>query len=426
MKGRAFALEQARDLEPLIDRIRSARIVMLGESSHGTQEYYEWRRIITDWLITKHGFGFVAVEGDWPPCQAIDDYVRSGWKGGNARQVLESFKRWPTWMWANTEMVRMVEWMKSHNQRRQLKAGFHGLDVYSLFESISEVIERTEKFDRFLSRRVAASYGCFDPYHGDEKHYARSLLEYPEGCRAEVMEALQALLEKRLNVNQAQEGAVFDARQNARIVANAEDYYRKMTVGSVQSWNVRDTHMLETLDVLLDHYGPQSKAVVWAHNTHIGDYRATDMARKGLVSLGGLAREKYGDDAVALVGFGTHRGSVVASQAWSGPTEQMQLPPARSGSLEEAYHRIVSDKNAPNLITIFNRDDRDGALSHVVDHRAVGVVYQGKHELLGNYVPTSLAKRYDAFLYFDETNVLEPLIQSFDDRDVPETYPAGV
>lgn len=426
IRARARTLEQTLDLTSLIDRIKDSRIVMLGEATHGTHEFYELRRLISEWLVTKHGFRFIAVEGDWPPCQAVQHYIHAG-EGKDARSVLGRFNRWPTWMWANTEILRLAEWMRSHNTRHpeERKAGFHGLDVYSLFESIEAVLELLDSINPFLARRVRARYGCFDPYREDEMRYARSLIDFPEGCENEVVENLREILRLRLDGFHDREDMLFDAQQNARIIAQAENFYRAMVHGNEDSWNVRDRHMMDTLEHLLAKYGPEAKGIVWAHNTHIGDYRATDMAQQGQINLGGLARERHGEQAVSLVGFGTYQGTVIASHAWDGPIEKLDVPPGRSGSYEDAFHRALAPRGLKRAMLIFDEADRTGALAEVHGHRAIGVVYQPGRERWGCYVPTSLARRYDAFVFVDETRALDPLIQNFDQSEIPETYPVG-
>lgn len=428
IEEKAIALNHPRDLKQLIDQISRARIVMLGESSHGTHEFYDWRRVISEWLITKHGFNFIAVEGDWPPCWELNKFVTNTINQA-APDILSHFNRWPTWMWANQDIVKLAQWMRTHNQTaaKEKQAGFFGLDVYSLFESIDAVLKQLEKMNPILARRARVKYSCFDPFQGDEKAYARSLIEFPEGCEQQALENLQDLLRLRLDKIKDRQHPLFDAEQNARIVVNAENYYRTMMHGEEDSWNVRDRHMIETLETLLDHSGPNSKAIVWAHNTHVGDYRATNMLAQGQINLGGLAREIWGEDQVALVGFGTYEGSVIASHAWDGPIQSLQVPPAKPGSYEAAFHEVAmsSGQSSFFLPWLNDPDTRSGALSEVRGHRAIGVVYQPEHERFGNYVPTRLSQRYDAFVYVDRTTALEPLAQPFDRGEIPETWPMG-
>jgi erythromycin esterase-like protein len=422
----AIPLREVRDMEPLIDRLKDARIVMLGEASHGTQEFYEWRRLISAWLITHHGFDFIAVEGDWPPCWELSRYVR-GEVEGNAESVLRGFRRWPTWMWANTEVARLGEWMRSHNATHEQQIGFYGLDVYSLFESMDAVLANIRLVDPEVAEKIANAYSCFDLYRHDEKAYARSLTSFPEGCEEQVHRVIQQFSESlRGRLFPSDVGAYFDLEQNARVVKNAESYYRTMILGGEDSWNVRDRHMIETLDALLERRGRGSKAIVWAHNTHVGDYRATDMYAHGLVNIGGLAREKWGKENVALVGFGTHQGEVVASRAWGGKIETLPVPEGRPDSIEAAFHRASSEMSVDRNFVIFD-DRREGPFRDVRGHRAIGVVYNPEYERYGNYVPTSLAERYDAFMFFDRTGGVKPLLDSDDvnRKAIPETWPRG-
>ncbi len=415
-------LKDKTSIQPLVEALKNKKIVMLGESSHGTQEFYEWRQAITQDLIMNHGFDFVAVEGDWPPCQEINQFV-AGKKGDDAHEVLSRFNRWPTWMWANTEVLSFVEWLKSWNEGKDRPVGVHGLDVYSLYESMDRVVNLLRKLEPDLARLAEKKYSCLESYRHDEKAYARSLLKTPAGCKKEILEVLNATLSA--TIKDADSAPWFDVRQNARIVNNAESYYRAMIFGEDDSWNVRDNHMIETLEALLPMYGHDSKAVIWAHNTHIGDYRATDMVMNGQINIGGLAREIYGAENVGLVGFGTNSGTVTASYAWDGPVTTFTIPEALPGSLEETFHSVIGNVGMKDFFLIFDPSNHRSALSQVKGHRAIGVVYDPELEHLGNYVPTSLANRYDAFLYIDKTQAITSLNVPFDNHKYPETYPYG-
>jgi erythromycin esterase-like protein len=397
-----------RDLDPLIQAVKDKRVVMLGESSHGTHEFYLVRRIISQRLIEDYGFNFIAVEGDWPDGQRMNHYIQSG-HSDQARHVLMLNHRWPTWMWANTEVEKLLEWM--HLNR---KASFHGLDVYSLFESIDEVLRICSKAGESFCEEVRQRYSCFEPFERDEMNYAKSLLRFPAGCQSEVLENLQQLLRYR--------HTDFSAIQNARIVVNAERYYRAMLFGEQRSWNIRDEHMMDTLNRLLESAGEGAKAIVWAHNTHIGDYKATDMKDAGYVNLGGLARERYGKDNVALVGFGTYQGTVLAARAWGAPEEVMTLPEAIKGSLEERLHKLCFAKNTSRLLLLL---EGEPGFEASVRHRAVGVVYDPEHERRSQYVPTELTKRYDAFIFIDRTNALRSYKNASIRGELPETWPSG-
>lgn len=423
------------DLEPLLDRVADARVVLLGEASHGTAEYYRWRDRISRRLIEEHGFDFIAVEGDWPDCYELNRYVRGMSDAGNsAREVLGAFTRWPTWMWANREVMEMAEWLRGRNAAvtPEERTGFYGLDVYSLWESMEAVLEYLEGTDAEAAERARQAYGCFDPYQSDVQEYAMATRFVPESCEEEVVGILRDLQSKRTDVlrKQARDSgrdgireASFNAEQNALVARNAERYYRTMSRGGPDSWNLRDTHMIETLERLLEHHGPETKAIVWEHNTHIGDARATDMAAAGMVNVGQLARERWGADDVVLVGFSSHSGSVIAGRWWGAPMERMVVPPARRGSWEDLFHELGLGDGI--LRTDAIRDvpaarDRRG-------HRAIGVVYNPAQEKHGNYVPTVLPDRYDVLVHIDSSRALEPLhFVPEEDGEPAETFPSGL
>ncbi len=408
------------DFSPLIKSLKDKQVVMLGESTHGTREFYEWRSLISAELIQNHGFSFIAVEGDWPACEAVNKHIQEP-SAKSSFETLGNFSRWPTWMWGNQEMVKLMDWLVEWNASSSRKIGFHGLDVYSLYESIDEIIHCLKKADPALARKAQEYYSCFDPFRHDERAYASSLFKFPQGCEREVRMALEEILVNGLD--SADE--YFDMAQNARIIQNAERYYRAVVLnGNENSWNIRDKHMMDTLENLLKHYGPSSKGIVWAHNTHIGDYRATDMALRGEVNLGGLAREKFGREQVALVGFTTYTGSVIASHAWDGIIEVMEVPMGKTGSIESHLHDCIPMVGHENYYVTFGNVEKGSALLDYRGHRAIGVVYYPEYER-GNYVPSSIAERYDALVFLDETKALSPLGYSFDRKKIPETYPFG-
>lgn len=399
-------LTKERDLDVLLDEVGDARIVMLGEASHGTSEYYTWRTAITRRLVEEKGFGFMAVEGDWPECYQVNrfmkGYVRSGSK---IADVLQVYRRWPTWMWANWEVAALVEWVKDFNHLRTLeqKVGFYGLDVYSLWESLDQVVKLLDTRDSKAAAVARQAIKCFEPFHRDPQTYARATVVVPTDCANEVVEMLQQVAEQQ--VYKTDQEHEFNVAQNAHVAVNAEKYYRAMVEGGATSWNVRDTHMMDTLDRLLDLHGPDSKVIVWAHNTHIGDARATDMADDSMVNLGQLAREKYGKEQVKLVGFGTYQGTVIAGRSWGAPMQKTDVPEAVAGSWEAMLHDMSdSDK------IILSRDLQEvPELQKRIGHRAIGVVYDPKLEQYGNYVPSVIPERYDAFVYFNETEAVHPL-----------------
>jgi len=425
VRERALPLRDDADLDPLLERIGDARVVLLGEASHGTRDYYVWRDRISRRLIAEKGFSFIAVEGDWPDCYTVNLYAK-GWDapGSDAREVLHAFSRWPTWMWANEEVVELAEWLRAFNAERvdERRVGFYGLDVYSLWESIDVVTRYLERVDPALAERARRAYGCFDPYEDDVQEYAWATEMVPTDCEDEVVATLVELRRKGPDFRREGPEAYFNAEQNALVAQNAERYYRAMIRGGAASWNVRDTHMMDTLDRLMKHHGPEAKAIVWEHNTHVGDARATDMARAGMVNIGQLAREAYGGDVV-IAGFSSHRGSVIAGEQWGAPMRRIPMPKARPGSWEDVLHRASAEDK---LLLMDGLDDVPGALDPR-GHRAIGVVYRPEREAFGNYVPTVLPFRYDAVLYIDQSEALNPLhLQPVPDHEVPETFPTGM
>src|SRR4051794_12268747 len=342
VKSCSLPLRGERDLDPLLERIGDARFVLLGEASHGTSEYYTWRAAISRRLIEEKGFSFIAVEGDWPDCYRVNRYVRGRPdSGADAHEVLETFARWPTWMWANEEVGDLAEWLRRHNDGlpEERKVGFYGLDVYSLWDSLYAVLGYLRKADPSALAAARRAFQCFEPYGEDVQEYARATALVPTSCEDEVVALLEELRRMEPKYSASGREEFFTAEQNALVLKNAEAYYRAMIRGGPESWNIRDRHMTETLERLVQHYGPHSRAIVWEHNTHIGDARYTDMADDGMVNVGQLVRQRRGNEGVVLVGFGSHRGSVIAGQAWDAPLEVMPVPPGREGSWEDVLHR---------------------------------------------------------------------------------------
>jgi erythromycin esterase len=416
-------LRTAKDLDALLDDLEGRPVVMLGEASHGTHEFYTWRTAISKRLIEEQGYRFIAVEGDWPDCYKINRYVKGYNDGGeNIREVLENFDRWPTWMWANWEVAALAEWLREYNRNlpADKKIGFYGLDVYSLWDSMREMISYLEKEDPRAAQSVKKAIQCFEPYEGNEQLYARySLTEH--SCRDQVIAVLKEIRSKSQFLDGDRE-AGFSTEQNALIAVNAESYYRAMMSFDNESWNVRDRHMMETLDRLLKFHGANAKGIVWEHNTHIGDARATDMKRAGMVNIGQLAREQYGINKVYLAGFGTYEGSVIAGEEWGALMQEMEVPQAKEGSIEHILH----SENGRDRYLLFNSEDREARYDTAISHRAIGVVYDPERERRGNYVPSVMAQRYDAFIFIDQTKALHPLHLKPHDKKMPETYPFGV
>jgi erythromycin esterase len=425
---RALPLSDPADLDPLIERIGDARYVLLGEATHGTSEFYQWRAALSRRLIEERGFSFVGVEGDWPDCYRVNRYVKSYPDSGDtARDVLHAFERWPTWMWANREVAEFAEWLRDHNRRlaSERQAGFYGLDVYSLWESMHAVVGYLESVDPAFARAARTAYRCFEPYGEDAQEYARATALVPTTCEREAVAVLSALRRRSAEYREDGRDAYFNAEQNALVAKNAELYYRTMVRGGPTSWNVRDSHMVETLERVMVHHGPDAKAIVWEHNTHIGDARFTDMARAGMFNVGQLVRQEHDADDVVLIGFGTHRGTVIAGEEWGAPMRRMRVPPAREGSFEDAAH--VS--RAGDMLLLFNGTDDGGVpgLDEPIGHRAIGVVYDPRNEHWGNYVPTIVPKRYDALIHIDETAGVDALhMPVMVDGEPPETFPSGM
>jgi erythromycin esterase-like protein len=415
-------LEDSRDLDPLLDQIGAARYVLLGEASHGTSDYYTWRARLSQRLIQEKGFSFIAVEGDWPDCYQLNRYIKGYTETGQtAYEVLHNFDRWPTWMWANWEVAALAEWLRLYNQAHDQKVGFYGLDVYSLWESMRAIIDYLEQLDPDAARVARQAYMCFEPYGEDVQAYAWSTSLVPQTCEDEVIDLLMEIQRKAPQFPEETEEA-FNAVQNAMVTVNAERYYRTMVRGGSASWNLRDHHMVGTLEQLMKHHGARAKAIVWAHNTHIGDARATDMAAAGMVNVGQLVREQHIDQGVVLVGFGSHHGSVIAGREWGAPMEKMRVPEARENSWEDLFSRA----GLSNKLLLLEDARQMDEFFESRGHRAIGVVYHPGQERYGNYVPTILPDRYDAFLYIHETQSLHPLHIPADPGRPPETYPWGI
>ena len=404
------------DLGRLLDLAADKRCVMIGEASHGTHEYYRWRAQLSRRLIEEHGFGFVAVEGDWPDIHRLNRYVDGG-EGESAATVLHRNRRWPTWMWANWEVAAFGEWLRYHNgASRGAPTSIYGLDVYSLWESLAAVHDYLEEHAPGSVEAAERAFRCFEPYREDGQLYGYATALTPSDCEEEVVSLLAET--RRLNGHEGGSVERFAAQQNALVARNAERYYRAMLRGSAESWNVRDRHMMETLGHLFDHHGPGSKGIVWEHNTHVGDARYTDMSASGMINVGQLSRERFGGDAL-LVGFGSYEGTVIAGRDWDAPMETMRVPPAQPASWEAELHGAGAENR---LLISADAAGREG-FSEWQGHRAIGVVYRPEAERLGNYVPTMLPQRYDAFIYIDRTEALHPLHAEVEEGRAPDMWP---
>ena len=425
IREHSHLLSNKADLTPLFKKIGDARIVMLGEASHGTHEFYTWRSYISRRLIQEKNFNFIAVEGDWPDCYRINRYIKNYKDAGtDSKEVLSQFRRWPTWMWANWEILELTNWLKQYNSSIPLnkKIGFYGLDVYSLWESMEVIMQYLTKVDKKALETAKKAFECFEPYQKDEgRSYAKASQFVPEICEDEVLTLLKEI-QQRLPRYDGDFENVFSTEQNALIAVNAEKYYRAMVNAGPHSWNIRDGHMADTLERLLNFHGSGSKVIVWEHNTHVGDARATDMVDDGMYNIGELARLKHNDKGVFLVGFGTYSGSVIAGRSWGAPMKRLNVPPARKGSWENLLHEAGKE----NKLLMMDDFMTDSFMESHIGHRAIGVVYNPEYERLGNYVPSILPMRYDAFIFLNETKALHPLHIVPDGHLVPETYPFGI
>jgi protein-L-isoaspartate(D-aspartate) O-methyltransferase len=409
----------------LFDRYAGSRVVLLGEATHGTSEFYQARAAITRRLIEEHGFTIVAVEADWPDGEVVDRYVRHRQP---RRQAERPFQRFPTWMWRNTDVAELVERLREHNAQRapETRVGFYGLDLYNMSGSIAAVLEYLDKVDPAAAAAARERYGCLTPWQQEPQTYGRAVLnDQYRNCEQAVVEQCRELLRRRLDYT-AQDGESFlDAAQSARLVASAERYYRIMYYGGAESWNLRDTHMFETLEHLLEARGPSSKAIVWAHNSHIGDARFTEMgAVRDELNVGQLCRQRFGKDA-ALVGFGTHTGTVAAASNWDGDMEVMRVRP----SVRESYERLCHASGISRFLLDLPKD-RQAELRHRLLEprleRFIGVIYRPETEVLSHYAHASLPQQFDAYVWFDETTALTPLGPEHVGHAVPDTYPFGL
>lgn len=417
-----FASIEDAELGPLLDQIGDARVVLLGEATHGTSEFYRMRTWITTELILRRGFNVVAIEGDWPDAARIDHHVRDLEYPMREEPV---FTRFPTWMWRNREVVELIAWLESHNAliddpRRQV--GFYGLDLYSLYKSVDEVLAYLRDVDPTAAEIAKQRYACLSPWERDPALYGRAAISrgYAQ-CEGPVVEVLRDLLERRLDYALADGDRFFDATSNAHLVAAAEEYYRVMYYGGPESWNLRDQHMFDTLERLLEFRGPESKALVWAHNSHVGDARATEMgAARGEHNIGQLCRMSFGDSAFSI-GFGTHTGTVAAATDWGGPMEIKTVRPSHPTSYERLFH----DAEVPAFLLALRHPVREAVREELASprlERAIGVIYRPETELQSHYFQAALPWQFDAYVWFDETHAVRALDAESARREIPRVY----
>ena len=424
------------DYDPLLNFIGDARFVLLGEASHGTHEFYRERAAITKRLIREKGFTAIAVEADWPDAYRVNRYVQGLNRDTDAAEALSGFQRFPAWMWRNADILDFIGWLRTHNDSLPIdsgaKAGFYGLDLYSLHASIEAVLTYLDKVDPGGASRARYRYACFEHFGGDPQSYGYAAgLGLSHTCESEVIAQLIDLRKRAAEYARRDGwGAIedfFSAEQNARLVMNSEQYYRTMFRGRVSSWNLRDAHMAETFDALVQHLelrNPGAKLVVWAHNSHIGDARATQMHDAGEWNIGQLIRQKYHDDC-CLIGFSTYAGTVTAASTWDGPAERKQVRPARPDSFEGLFHRTGI---RAFVLPLESGTHVSRGLSESMLERAIGVIYLPESELSSHYFEARLSDQFDAIIHFDQTRAVEPLepVAEVKDGEPAETFPSGV
>ena len=425
------------DYDALLELVGDARFVLLGEATHGSHEFYAERARITRRLIEEKGFTAVAVEADWPDAWRVNRYVRGESGDPDGRAALLGFERFPAWMWGNTAVLEFVEWLRARNDAAgAVKAGFYGLDLYSLFTSIHEVVRYLDGVDPQAAAAARHAYACFDHYDRDSQRYGYATgFGMSPSCEQGVLDLLRALQESALDYMQRDSqnpgsdpaDAYFYAQQNARLVKNAESYYRTMFKGRVSSWNLRDSHMAETLDAVARHLsqsGKPSRIVVWEHNSHVGDARATDIGRQGEWTLGELARKAYGLDA-CLIGFTTYDGRVTAASEWNGEAGHRHVRPALAGSYEALLHQTGIERF---YLPLRPPGPAREALMPERLERAIGVLYRPRTERQSHYFSAQLPLQFDAVIHIDRTSAVEPLdaTSGWHAGEPPETFPEGV
>jgi len=429
----AHWFEYGRDgVHSIVEAIGDAEVVLIGEASHGTHEFYRVRADITEALIRHRGFNVVAAEADWPDAYRVNRWVRGASADPDASTALGDFTRFPRWMWRNDVVVDFLTWLREENERRDAAArvGFYGLDLYSLHTSVEAVLRYLTKVDPEAARRARQRYACFESFAEDSQAYGyATAVGLSQSCENDVVAQLVEL-RRRATEYAGRDGHVaadeyFFAEQNARLVRNAEEYYRAMFGGRVESWNLRDTHMMETLDALCDWVTRQAgktRAVVWAHNSHLGDARATQMGQWGELNLGQLVREKYRDRA-CLIGFTTHTGSVTAARDWDAAVEQRRV----RHSMEGSYERLFHDTGLERFFLRLRDEPIHELLSVSRLERAIGVIYAPETERASHYFRAHVSRQFDVVIHIDETRALTPLERwARHEEDMPETYPTGV
>lgn len=406
----AIGLQTTQDLNKLIERCSGSRLVLLGESTHGTADFYYWRAEISKRLITEQGFRFIVVEGDWASLYRLNLYVKGMSQGYNsAKEVLRGFSRWPQWMWANTEVASLAEWLREYNMALPVeeRVGFYGMDVYGQWEALEAVLVYAQANLPDKYEAITKQLGCFTAFGHDEWQYARAVQGGHPSCFDALDEVVEMLnRELHLRTNPEELNSLRHAKQSAKVVRSAEQFFRYAVSNSVTSWNSRVMHMHGTVTWLLDVYGEGSRGIVWAHNTHTGDARATTMRNDGSVNIGQLSRELHTDGMVTIIGFATNEGKVNAGTRWESPMQRMRIPSGKEGSLEE---QLTSCGLEAFYIIFDGRMRSNPELLKPIDHRAIGVVYNPSMDRLHNYVPSIVPLRYDALVFIRKTKPLQPV-----------------
>ncbi|WP_019141316.1 erythromycin esterase family protein [Noviherbaspirillum massiliense] len=452
LRREAHAWGHNEGFNPLIEQIGDASVVLLGEATHGSHEFYRARAEISKRLIYSKGFDAIAVEADWPDALCISRYVQSSDQNDGtsnpasdstiardkiADEALQGFTRFPRWMWRNTEIVELIGWLRSHNMRiaaPDRRIGFFGLDLYSLRKSMDAVVRYLDQVDPAAARNARYRYSCFDHLAEDPQRYGyAATFGTKKNCEEEVVQQLVALTSEAgkylAHDGRAASDELFYAQQNARVAQNAEAYYRSMFHGRDESWNLRDTHMMETLYALREHIGQRkgspAKIIVWAHNSHIGDARATEMGDHGQLNLGQLVRERFGAEETFLLGFSTHAGTVTAASDWDSPAILKTIIPSRQDSFERLFHNTGLGNF---MLPIRGNEVVSALLDERRLERAIGVIYLPETERLSHYFHASMARQFDAVIHLDHTSALRPLDPSpyWKHEEVPETYPSGI
>ncbi|HEU4830152.1 MAG TPA: erythromycin esterase family protein [Gemmatimonadales bacterium] len=425
-------LGRPSDFDPVVERCRGKRFILLGEASHGTHDFYAARADLTRRLINELGCAAVAVEADWPDAYRVNRYVRGLGDDGDAAEALDDFRRFPQWMWRNADVLDFVGWLRTFNDDldAEVRIGFYGLDLYSLHASIEAVLDYLDKVDPDAARRARGRYACFEAFEGDPQGYGYAArFGMTESCERAVLDQLQEMRRSAAELarrdGRQEPDELFFAEQNARLITNAERYYRAMFGGRASSWNLRDRHMAETLEALAGlaaSRGREGPVVVWAHNSHLGDARATEMGAGGELNVGQLVRERHGE-ASLLVGFTTYDGTVTAASDWDGPAERMTVRPGRADSYEGLFHEaggsdFLLDLHASAMQRPFPRRLE----------RAIGVIYRPETERQSHYFEAGLSRQFDLVIHLDHTRALEPMERTaaWDAAEVPETYPSGL